>query len=71
MIIGMRTRKPIMQIKGTDNYCGFKYKNTFTAYAIGIPLECETDLSWQEFENFLDGKYTGKQIKKFEMTGRF
>ena len=60
-----------MQIKDSDNNCGFKYKNTFTAYALNIPLECETDLSIKEFENFLDGKYTGKQIKRFEMTGRF
>jgi len=63
MIIGMNFRKLIMQIKGTDS--NFKYKNTFTAYALSIPFECETDLSWQEFENFLDGKYTGKQIIKF------
>ena len=65
----MKIRKPIMQFKGSDS--GFKYKNVFTAYALNVPLEFETDLSKMQFNRFLDGKYNRMQIEKFEMTGRF
>jgi len=49
--------------------CNYKYCHT--AYALSVEIKFFTDLNYKEFENFCDGKYTGEQIEKFEMTGRF
>lgn len=64
----MLMRKPIIQVKGGHN---FKYRNCFKGYAAGIEIEFDTDLSRREFNRFLDGKYNGEQIRRFEMTGKF
>lgn len=62
-------RKPIMKYKDENN--GFRYKNCFTAYCLGVELEFETDLSELEFSDFLDGRYTREDIERFEMCGKF
>jgi len=67
----MLIRKPIICAEGSDELMVCNYKYCHIGWALSVPINFFTDLKYKEFENFLDGKYTGQQIEKFELTGRF
>jgi len=67
----MLARKPIICADGSENLMLCNYKYCHIGYALSVEIKFFTDLKYKEFENLLDGKYTGKQIDKFELTGRF
>jgi len=67
----MLNRKPIIMAEGSESLMLCNYKYCHIAYALSVEIKFFTDLKYKEFENFLDGKYTGEQIEKFELTGRF
>jgi hypothetical protein len=60
--------KPIMQVERTH---GYKYKYCHSGYAAGVEIKFDTDLTYREFEKLLNGEYTGEQIRKFEICGKF
>jgi len=67
----MLIRKPIICAEGSEELMLCNYKYCHIAYALSVEIKFFTDLKYKEFENFCDGKYTGQQIEKFELTGRF
>ena len=67
----MLNRKPIIMTEGSEGLMLCNYKYCHTGYALNIEIKFHTDLTYTQFENFCDGKYTGEQIERFELTGRF
>jgi len=67
----MLKRKPIICAKNSNDSKIFSYNNCFVGWALDIPIEFLTDLTYKQFCKFLDVGFTSQQIEKFEMTGRF
>lgn len=61
-------RKPIINdIENTS----YNYKYVRSADAGGVPIELKTDLDEEEFEDFISGFYSEKQIINYEICGQF
>ena len=67
----MLKRKPIICAEGSESLMLFTYKHKFIGYAWNVPILFYTDLSYKQFCKFLDVGYSGEQIEKFELTGKF
>lgn len=70
-MIKLIRRKPIFVVKESEGAKMFKYKNSFTVYALDIPIEIETDLSQDELDRLCEGMYSDEEIRRFECTGSF
>lgn len=64
-------RKPLIQCVDTCDV-RFTYKYIRNGYVLGdIAIPFYTDLSEEEFNNLLEGKYSAKEIQYYEEHGTF